>query len=249
MALFHFAENHVQKRKQRAFQGAEMGFEWRVERVTGGLHPRVSMGPRGTAATTHTEADAPFTVKKRPEGWAPGSAPTVIRGPGGPPLRSTPGRARGECTEAYGSTPGKSTDLLRSLRELLDAELFVEISPDKEGENSSPNPVDGVGEAQNEHLGFLALLGLLLGAVAAPGADGERGEGGGEARGAEQGTPGVPGRQRRGPRSWRTWGRGPAEVAAAEAAESGQGRPPLGSAGGPRSGGSSGQSPRQKPAG
>lgn len=67
---------------------------------------------------------------------------------------------------------GKQTNLLRPLRELSDIELLVEIGPDKEGVNSSPDPVDGVGEPQDDHSCLLALLGLLLGAVAAAGSSG-----------------------------------------------------------------------------
>lgn len=87
-----------------------------------------------------------------------------------------------------------SKSLLRSLRELCDAELFVEIGPDKEGLNSSPNPVDRVGESQDDHLGFLVLLGLLLRAVAALRAGRERSEGCGESRAAEHWPPGALGR-------------------------------------------------------
>lgn len=86
---------------------------------------------------------------------------------------------------------GKPTNLLRPLRELSDAEVLVEIGPDKEGVDSSPDPVDGVGEAQNDHPGFLALLGLLLGAVAAAGSSGQGSEGK-----REQWPPGAPGAQR-----------------------------------------------------
>lgn len=91
---------------------------------------------------------------------------------------------------------GKPTNLLRPLRELSDAEVLVEIGPDKEGVDSSPDPVDGVGEAQNDHPGFLALLGLLLGAVAAAGSSGQGSEGKRKLCLAEQWPPGAPGAQR-----------------------------------------------------
>lgn len=248
------AENHAQKSEPRAFPGAETGSESISDAEPGeggkgerGPSPRVARAPRTSRPR------APGRKPKRKLASPTGSGREAVRqgrcpgnrGPWGTPPCSAPARAQAACPWAHGSPPGEPTNLLGPLGELLDAELLVEIRPDKEGEDSRPHPVDGVGEAQDEHLGFLARRGLLLGAVAAPGAGGERGK----ARGAEQGAPGFPGRRRRGPRSWRRRGRCPAQVAAAEAAESSQGQPPLGSAGGPGSGGSSGQRPRQKPAG